>query len=185
MDISILTQHVLISLLPWLIAVLLAAGLGTLWALVARGLFSRALALRRASMLLPWRTAAVSLPLLMPFVATRVGLGPVAAGIAVGLFVFLFALPLTVAVRLETWYPLAARVRFIAGVRTLAAASVAVAAVAAPAVGGGGAGPLISEGMRALDLCSMLRGFAIVAVLILMIDLMLGAFQLLLSRGRR
>jgi hypothetical protein len=81
----------------------------------------------------------VSLPLLTPFVAARVGLGPVAAGIAVGLFVFLFALPLTVVVRLEKGCPAPPLVRFIAGVRTLAAASVAVAAAVAPAVGGGGA----------------------------------------------
>jgi hypothetical protein len=76
---------------------------------------------------------------LTPFVAARVGLGPVAAGIAVGLFVFLFALPLTVVVRLEERYPALPLVRFIAGIRTLAAASVAVAAAVAPAVGGGGA----------------------------------------------
>jgi ABC-type proline/glycine betaine transport system permease subunit len=185
MDVSILTQHVLISLLPWLIAVLLAAGLGTLWALVARGLFSRVPALRRASMLLPWRTAAVSLPLLAPFVATRVGLGPVAAGIAVGLFVFLFALPLTVTVRLETWYPLPPLVRFISGVRTLAAASVAVAALAAPTVGGGGAGLLIFEGMRALDHGQMFGGFFAVVMLALIIDLVLGASQMSFSSGKR
>ena len=136
-------------------------------------------------MLLPWRTAAVSLPLLMPFVATPIGLGPLAAGIAVGLFIFLFALPLTVSVRLETWYPLAARVRFIAGVRTLAAASVAVAAVAAPTVGGGGAGSLFLEGMRALDHGQMSGGFFAVVILALVIDLALGAAQMLFSSDER
>jgi ABC-type proline/glycine betaine transport system permease subunit len=136
-------------------------------------------------MLLPWRTAAVSLPLLTPFVATRVGLRPVAAGIAVGLFVLLFALPLMVVVRLERWYPARRLVHFIAGVRTLAAASVAVAAVAAPAVGGGGAGSLILQGMRALDYAQMFGGFAVVVILALLIDLVLGALQSLLSRGER
>jgi hypothetical protein len=181
MDGSILSQHVLISLLLWLIAVLLAAGLGTLWTLLARGLFSRVPALRRASMLLPWRTVAVSLPLLSPSAATRVGLGPTAAGIAVGLFVFLFALPPTVTARLETWYPLAARVRFIAWVRTLAAASVTVAAVAAPTVGGGGAGFLILEGMRAMDHGQMSGGFFAVVILALVINLALDAAQMLFS----
>jgi len=180
-DVSILIQHVLVSLLPWLIAVLLAAGLGILWASVARSLFSRVSALRRASALLPWRTVAVSLPLLTPFVAARVGLGPTAAGIAVGLFVFLFALPLSVVVRLEKWYPSPPRVRFIGGVRTLAAASVTVAAVAAPTVGGGGAGVLFFEGMRALDHGRVCGGFSAAVILALLIDLALGAAQMLFS----
>jgi len=185
MNLSVLAQHLLISLLPWLVAVVIAGGLGTLWALAARSLFSRVPAWRRASMLLPWRTAAVSLPLLTPFVATRVGLGPVAAGIAVGLFVFLFALPLTVVVRLEKRYPALPLVRFIAGIRTLAAASVAVAAAVAPAVGGGGAGFLITEGMRALDYGQMSGGFFAVVILALVIDLALGAAQMLFSSDER
>ncbi|MGD8998694.1 MAG: hypothetical protein PVH80_11355, partial [Anaerolineae bacterium] len=126
MDMSVLTQHLLVSLLPWLVAVVIAGGLGTVWALAARSVFSRFPAWRRTSLLLPWRTVAVSLPMLSPFVGTRVGLGPLAAGIAVGLFVFLFALPLTAVVRLEQGYASPPLVRFIAGIRTLAAASVAL-----------------------------------------------------------
>lgn len=183
MDISVLTQHLLISLLPWLVAVIIAGGLGTVWALAARSVFSRAPAWRSVSLLLPWRTVAVNLPLLSPSVARRVGLGPVAAGIAVGLFVFLFALPLTVVVRLERWHPSPSVARFVAGIRTLAAASVALAAAAAPAVGGGGAGPLILEGMRASDYPEMLGGFLVVIILALMIDLALGTLQWRLSQG--
>jgi len=119
-DVSILIQHVLVSLLPWLIAVLLAAGLGILWASVARSLFSR---------------VSASPP----------------------------------------------RVRFIGGVRTLAAASVTVAAVAAPTVGGGGAGVLFFEGMRALDHGRVCGGFSAAVILALLIDLALGAAQMLFS----
>jgi hypothetical protein len=39
--------------------------------------------------------------------------------------------------------------------------------------------------MRALDYAQMLRGFAVLVILALMIDLVLGALQLLLSQGRR
>jgi ABC-type proline/glycine betaine transport system permease subunit len=103
----------------------------------------------------------------------------------VGFLVFLLALPLTVAIRLEKWYASPPTVRFIAWSRTLAVASVVAAAVVAPTAGGGGAGPLIFEGMRALDYAQVLRGLAIVLVLALTIDLVLGASQLLLSQGRR
>jgi hypothetical protein len=62
MDTSVLTRHLLISLAPWLVAVIIAGALGTVWALVARSLFSRVPALQRASILPPWRTVAVGLP---------------------------------------------------------------------------------------------------------------------------
>jgi ABC-type proline/glycine betaine transport system permease subunit len=181
---SVLTQHLLISLLPWLVGVIIAGGLGTVWAPAARSLFSRLPALQSASMLLPWRTVALSLSLLSPLVVMRVGLGAVAAGIVVGLFVFILALPFTVVVRLEEWYASLPIVRFIAWSRTLAVASVVVAAVVAPMVGGGGAGSLIFGGLRALNYTQMVRGFAVVVVLALTIDLVLGALQLLLAQGR-
>ncbi|MGD8998359.1 MAG: hypothetical protein PVH80_09630 [Anaerolineae bacterium] len=185
MDVSVFIHHLVISLMPWLIGVVLASGLGYVGAPAARGLFSRSPGWRRASLLLPWRTVAVSVPLVSPWVATLVGLGAVAAAIVVGLFVFLLALPVTVTVRLEKWYPSPPSVRFVAWIRTLAAASVTVAAVAAPMVGGGGAGSLILEGMRALNYAQMFRGFAVVIILALMIDLALGALQWLLSQDDR
>jgi hypothetical protein len=146
-------------------------------------LFSRYPIWRRPSLLLPWRTGALGLPLLSPWIATRVGLGALAAGTVVGLFVFLLALPVTVAIRLEKRYPSPPAARFVAWIRTLAAAPLTVAAVVAPTVGGGGAGPLILEGMRALDYGQVFEGFAVVVILALMIDLVLGTLQMLLAAG--
>ncbi|NIO70368.1 MAG: hypothetical protein GTN71_15415 [Anaerolineae bacterium] len=100
----------------------------------------------------------------------------------VGLFVFLFALPFTMAILLEQWYPSPLAVRLIAGAKTLATASVAVAAVGPPMAGGGGAGVLIFQGMRFLDYAQVLRGFSIVVFLALTIDVLLGVLQLLFAR---
>jgi ABC-type proline/glycine betaine transport system permease subunit len=101
----------------------------------------------------------------------------------VGLFVLLFALPFTVVALLEQWYPSPLAVRLIAGARTLATASVAVAAVGPPGVGGGGAGDLIfQQGMRLLDYAQMFRGFSTVVFIALMIDVLLGVLQLLFAR---
>jgi hypothetical protein len=182
---SVLAQHLLISLLPWLVGVIVAGGLGTVWTPAAHSLFSRFPSLHSASMLLPWRTVALSLSLLSPLVMIRVGLGAVATGIVVGLFVFLLALPFAVVIRLEKRYSSPLMVHFVAGGRTLAVASVVVAAVTAPLTGGGGGGSLMFAGMRVLDYAQMLRGFAVVVILALMIDLVPGALQLLLSQGRR
>jgi ABC-type proline/glycine betaine transport system permease subunit len=73
-------------------------------------------------------------------------------------------------------------VRFIARARTLATASVAVAAVGPPVAGSGGAGVLIFQGMRLLDHAQMLRGFSIVVLLALLVDVLFGALQLLFYR---
>jgi len=182
MNVSIFGEHLLISLVPWLAGVVVGGGLGYACALVARRLFSTLPGLRRASTLLPWRTVVVTLPLLSPLVTVLIGLGRVAGAAMVGLFVFLFALPFTVVALLEQWYPSPLVVRLIAGARTLATASVAVAAVGPPLAGSGGAGVLIfQQGMLLLDYPQMLRGFAIVVLLALMIDILLGVLQLCYS----
>ena len=184
MNVSTFGEHLLISLVPWLAGAIVGGGLGYACALMARRMFSTFPGLRKASMLLPWRTVSVTLPLLSPSVAIPVGLGIVAGAVMVGLFVLLFALPFTVVILLEQWYPSPLVVRFIARARTLATASVAVAAVGPPLVGSGGAGVLIfQQGMRLLDYPQMLRGFSIVVFLALMIDILLGILQLLFSKG--
>ena len=185
MNVSTFGQHLLISLVPWLAGAIVGGGLGYACALVARRLFSTFAGLRKASLLLPWRTVSVTLPLLSPLVVIPVGLGIVAGAVMVGLFVLLFALPFTVVILLEQWYPSPLVVRFIARARTLATASVAVAAVGPPVVGSGGAGVLIFQGMRLLDYAQMLRGFSIVVLLALMFDVLLGVLQLLFARTSR
>jgi hypothetical protein len=182
MNVSTFGEHLLISLVPWFAGAIIGGGLGYACALVARRLVSTFPGLRKASMLLPWRTVSVTLPLLSPLVVIPVGLGVVAGAAMVGLFVLLFALPFTVVALLEQWYPSPLAVRLIAGARTLATASVAVAAVGPPVAGSGGAGVLIfQQGMRLLDYSQMLMGFSIVVLVALAIDLLLGALQLLFS----
>jgi len=181
---DIFLDHLLISLVPWLAGTVVGGGLGYACALVARSLFSALPGSRRASMLLPWRTVAVTLALVAlvsPIIVIRVGLGRVAGMISVGIFVFAFALPFTVGTLLEHWYPSPLVVRLIAGSRILATASVAVAIVGC-LPGSGGAGALIFQGMRLLDYPQMFRGFSVVALLSLIIDVLLGALQLLFSR---
>jgi len=178
---TILAQHLLISLVPWLAGVALGGVLGYGCALLARRLFCARPALRRPLALLPWRTVALTLALLSIFVPILVGLGTMAGATIVGLLVFLLALPFTVVTLLEHWYPAGLGVRLIAGVRTLGTASVAVAAATATVTGSGGAGALIFQGMRTLDSYQLLGGLSIVVLLALIIDVLLGGLQLLFS----
>ncbi len=97
MIISVIGQHLLISILPWLIGTVVGGGLGYACAIVARSVVSTHPGLRRAVMLLPWRTIAVTLTLvalLSPLTVEHFGLGLEAGQVSVGFFVFVFALPL-------------------------------------------------------------------------------------------
>jgi ABC-type proline/glycine betaine transport system permease subunit len=182
MDISILGEHLLISLVPWLVGVVVGGGLGYTCALGARGLFSVLPGLRGPSTLLPWRTVALTLLLLFPFIPVHIGLGTVAGAIMVALFVFAFDLPLTAITALEHWYPSLPVIRLIGGIRTLAVASVTVATLAPLIAGSGGGGAIIVQGWRSPNYLQVFRGFVVVVLLSLVTDLVLGTLQFLLSR---
>lgn len=187
MIISVIGQHLLISILPWLIGTVVGGGLGYACALVARSVVSTHPGLRRAAMLLPWRTIAVTLTLvalLSPLTVEHFGLGLEAGQVSVGFFVFVFALPLTVGTFLDHWSPSPLVIRLIAKARMLALVSVAVA-VMTYLMGSGGAGTLIWQGMQNLDNAQLLKGFSIVAVLALVVDVLLGTLQLVFSRTVR
>lgn len=185
METSILGEHVLISLVPWLVGVVVGGSLGYICARVIHSLFSTLPGLRRPSTLLPWRTVVMTLPLLSPLIPALIGLGVVAGATVVGLFVFIFALPFIAGTVLERWYPSTPDVRLVGDVRTLAVASVMVATLTPLVTGSGGAGVLIfREGYQSLDYARMFRGFAVVVLLSLIGDLLLGALQFLLSRTR-
>ena len=184
MEVHILSEHLMISLLPWLVGVLVGGSLGYICARVIHSLFSTLPGLRRPSTLLPWRTAVMALPLLSPLIPVLIGLGVIAGATAVGFLVSVFALPFIAGIVLEHWYPSTPDVRLAGGIRTLAVASVIVATLMPPVVGSGGAGVLIREGYQSLDYARTFGGLAIVVLLSLIVDLLLGALQFLLSQPR-
>lgn len=145
---------------------------------MAQKLFLGLPTLRRASILLPWRTIAVILPLVLfgPFV-TFFGLGQLPAMAWVALCVFEFFLAFTVSVLLERPNPAPLPVRLISGARTLAVVSV-VLAIPTRLMGAGGAGALIWQGMRILDGSLVREGLATIVLLALVPDTLLGALQL-------
>lgn len=185
MDISILVEHLLISIVPWFAGAAFGGGLGYVCAAAAKSLFSTKPELRRVAMLLPWRTVAVTLAsgtLLSPVIATFVGLGIVSGMISVGLTVFVFALPFTVNSLLEHWHPTSLVVRLISGARTLATASVAVA-IAGAFSGGGGVGSFIFGAITKADKVQTLKGFSFVGLIALIIDVLLGILQMVSHRS--
>lgn len=187
-ELPIFSEHLIISLVPWFVAVVVGGGLGYVLAVLARWLYARLPELRRASTLVPWRTAATTLTFiaLSPAVPVFIGLGPLAGATMVLLFALAWALPCTASAVLDHWHPSSLAGRLIGGFRTLATATVAIATVTPAIAGSGGAGRLIfQEGWQLLDYPGVVRGFLVVVLLVLAIDLVLGGLQFLLPRPSR
>jgi ABC-type proline/glycine betaine transport system permease subunit len=109
---------------------------------------------------------------------SRLGLGRSTAAGIVACIVFVLAVPLTATTLLQEG--LSPRVvRLLGKARTLAATSVALTAVVSLVSGAGGAGPLIIQGIQTQSPAPLLGGFAIVFLLSLIVDLLLGFFQAL------
>lgn len=178
MNPSVIIDHVLISVVSWLVGMIVGGGLGCLCALAAHGLFSVLPVLRKLAMLLPGRTLVVGLLLFVwsPIIPVRIGIGPEAGMIMAGLLMFLLALPFTIVVLLEYWHPSTLVVRLVAGARTLAIASVAVAA-AVGVLGGGGIGQFLIQCMQLLRWNQAFTGWLILVVLALIPDVLLGILQ--------
>jgi hypothetical protein len=181
-------EHLVISLVPWLAAVIVGGGLGYLLAVLVRWPYARPPGLRRPSTLVPWRTVATALTFvaLSPAVPVFTGLGPLAGATMVLLFAFVWAMPCTASIVLDHWYPSSLAARLVGGFRTLAIATVSISTLTPTMAGSGGAGRLLfQEGWQLLDYPAVVSGFLVVVLLALAIDLLLGGLQILLPRPSR
>ena len=184
MDGSFISQHLLISLVPWLIGMAIGGSIGYAWAMVARRVFTTSPSLIKPLTLLPWRTLAMALPFVSPFIPMWTGLGTSAGILIGGLILSVLAAPLTAVLLIERWYSQPLRVHLIVGARTLAVAS-PIIATAAGMVGGGGAGYLIMQGMNLLDRSQIFTGVWSVVLMALAFDILIGIVEMLLVRPPR
>jgi hypothetical protein len=172
--------HLLITCIPWLIGIVVGGGLGVLSGLGIRAVFSTRPALRRASVLLPWRTvvAGLLMGVWSPFIASFLGLGPITGGVMVAGSVCLLVTTFAATTLLEHWYPSPLASHLLAGTRTLAVASGLIAA-GVGLLGGGGLGHTILEAARSSQYGVMWKGLLVVLVLALLLDFTLGLAQMI------
>jgi hypothetical protein len=172
--------HLLISWIPWLIGLAVGGGLGILCALGNRAILSTRPVLRRPLVLLPWRTLVMGLLMTTwsPFLVGLLGIGPITGGVMVGGSVCLLAMAFTASTLVENWHPSPLGVHLIAGARTLAVASGLIAA-GVGLMGGGGLGHTILEAARLEQYGFMWKGLLAVLALELVLDLGLGAVQMI------
>ena len=172
--------HLLITCIPWLIGIAIGGGLGVLCGFGIRAAFSSSPPLRRASVLLPWRTFLTGLLMGVwsPFIATLLGLGPITGGVMIAGSVSVLVTTFAATTLLEYWYPSPLASRLVAGTRTLAVASGLLAA-GVGLLGGGGLGYIILEATRLSQYGVMWKGLLVVLALALVLDLTLGLAQMI------
>lgn len=179
-----LVDHLIISLLPWLPGIILGGALGYLLARSVRNILNQSPNLKNLSLLLPWRTAAIllaTMAVFTPYAILIFGPGRTAGFASVFTLVFVLAIAFTASAYLDHWYPAPISARIVGVGRTLGVVSVA-AGILAGFSGAGGAWELIWTGMLDFDYARMWTGYAIVAGIALVFDLLLGAIQVLVAR---
>ena len=180
----VLWEHLTISLLPWLPGVFLGGALGYILARSVRNILTQSPDLKNLSLLLPWRTAAIllaTMAVFTPYPILIFGPGRTAGFASIFTLVFGLAIAFTASVYLDHWYPAPISARIVGIGRTLGVVSV-VAGILAGFSGAGGAWELIWTGMLDFDYARMWTGYAIVAGIALVFDLLLGAIQMLIAR---
>jgi ABC-type proline/glycine betaine transport system permease subunit len=173
-------EHLLISLIPWLIGIAVGGALGVLCALGMRALLAARPTLRRLWVLLPWRTLVMGLLVVVwsPFIVSLLGIGPFTGGVMVAGSVSLLSAAFAATTLHEYRYPSPLGSRLIAGARTLAVGSGLIAA-GVGLIGGGGLGYSILEAARLSQYGVMWKGLLAVLALALVLDLMLGLVQMI------
>jgi ABC-type nitrate/sulfonate/bicarbonate transport system permease component len=183
MELKTILEHILLTLVPWLVGMVIGGGLGVVVALIARFLFSTVPALRWLSMVVPWRTVLTGLLVVVwsPMIVVWLGIGPLAGGVMVGLVVLLLATAFTGYVLVEHWHPTPVMVQLIALARNLGVLC-SMIVVGAGFFGGGGVGAVMMQGMMLLRRELFWQGVLVVVGTALLLDLGLGLLQLTVAR---
>lgn len=172
-------EHILISSIASLLGIMVGGGLGYVFAIVLRKLFTVRPRSRKIALLLPWRTVLMSLMIPLGFPITiivQVGFGVLAGIISVGLIVFLLSLTICTALLLEHWRSTTVANNIISWMRTLVTASVVIAFFPGFFANGGLASAIIVQ-TQLLNYDAVLRYYAVLIAIILVFDLLLGVLQ--------
>lgn len=160
MEISILANHLLITLVAWIAGLIVGGGLGFLIFGLVRPWLSEKSGGRRVFTSVLWRTLEFALVLVVwsLYIPFRLGLGNITGMMMGGLTVSLLTLPMTIYLRLNDWFPPSPRVKFILRARTLLFFAL-FTTLGAGFVGGGGAGFDIMQQMNLMEFGRLIQVF--------------------------
>jgi hypothetical protein len=176
MSLERIAEHLLISVVPTVIAGALGwlLGLGVARPLLA--LLARRPGAARLLVIVPWRAVTMAPLLFLPALPIWTGLGRSMGMWTVGVFAFLLALPHAASAFLEDGHSHSVAARAIAQSRSLLVAGVVVAAFAGY-FGGTGMGLSILQAMQGGGFASAVGPLLAVGALALAVDLVTGIVQ--------
>jgi hypothetical protein len=178
MEFSVVLEHVVISLVPSLVGIVVGGSLGALCAFSSHLLFTWKPWLLKPAAILPWRTVIAGLLLVIwsPFMVIRFGSGPIAGALIVGLVIALLSVDGALIVLFESWHPSPMPAVLVAGIRALLIIGIVVA-VGVGYLGGGGIGSFImaQEGIARQEAAR--TGWKILIALIFALDELFGLIQ--------
>jgi hypothetical protein len=180
-SVTMIFQHLVISLLAWLTGTLVGSVLGYGCALIVNWLYSALPSLARFMILLPWRTVLIRALLLISFIPIVFGLGPVSSFIVVGLLILQLAVPLSAAVFLQEWHPSSYRSRLLGVMRSLAVFAPILTLYAGMIDSGTMLSGIFVRGIQSADTATIHSALWAVFLMALGLDVLIGAAQMALT----
>lgn len=178
---TILTEHLAIFFLPGLVGILAGSLCGYMLAIqIFSRLSPQSHLIRIVITLFPWRTVTFTLVLVLltsPYTIRLMGPGLSAAQFSIGMTGFVFALASSIGIVMHDLFRPALIKQLISTGRTIMIALIALTVFTAE-VGGGGAGLLITQATRNFDDRRLFGGYAVVVLLSLIADEILGIVQI-------
>lgn len=179
LSLSMILQHLEVSLIPWLIVMVVGGGLGYFFAILFRKWFQDHQRVLNLLVLLPWRSVAIWIALVViysPLMVWQFGLGTIAGSVAVGVALSSLMIPWITTTLVRSWVPLSTIGKILSIVRLSAILSIAL-----PVFLNIGMGYFISRGSFDLEIQKMTLGYEVVGAMLLGTDIVLGIIQFALS----
>jgi len=179
LTLSMILQHLEVSLIPWLIVMVVGGGLGYFFAILFRKWFQDHQRVLNLLVLLPWRSVAIWIALVViysPLMVWQFGLGTIAGSVAVGVALSSLMIPWITTTLVRSWVPLSTIGKILSIVRLSAILSIAL-----PVFLNIGMGYFISQGSFDLEIQKMTLGYEVVGAMLLGTDIVLGIIQFALS----
>ena len=174
-------SHVIVSIVPWIIAVLAGGALGYILAITFRSWIRRSPGIFFYSAIFPWRSIAALISLIAityPWIQMRYGLGDASGIFSMGIILIAWSVPCTMQAIFQHWFETTLRVRMVSTYRMLAIVSIAITAITLHGTGY----MIIYAGLQNLNDAITFQGYALTGGILLIVDLILGFIQFWLSR---
>ena len=177
LTLQMILQHLSVALIPWLIMMPFAGGLGYALAGLIRRQVSAHRWILKTLAFLPWRAVAIWIALVdinSFLLIWWLGLGTLSASVTVAIALGLLITPLVTLTLLQAWYPPSLIERIMSVARTSAVLSIALVVILLTS----GMGYYINQVSAALDIQKMIIAYGVVAAMLLGVDLIFGLIQM-------